>query len=138
MPYEDTALQEIKLAEPEAEILDQNDDPKPKEGYEYIDIEFILPRGDEYQGATLEQRKRNINEELIGLRNSNPILNTRVYEAVLSGGEGVELLTNQVAEYLLNSCDVEGSGFIIFRDILDHQYDDKSIINEYGFIHQPK
>ena len=43
-----------------------------------------------------------------------------------------------VAEYILTSCDTEGNGFMMFRDILDHLYDYKVSSKEGGFVCQPK
>ena len=68
--------------------------------------------------------------ELISRRDANPILDKIVYKAVLSGGEGVELYTNRVAESILTLCDSEGNEFIMFREILVHRSDDKSTSKE--------
>ena len=81
-PYEDAVFQEIKTSYPEAEIPYQDDEPTPEEGDEHIGTEVLLPRGDGYQNATVVHIKRNIDGELIVLHNTNPILDTRVYEAV--------------------------------------------------------
>ena len=80
-------------------------------------MEGLLPRGDGYQRSTVARRKWNVDGELIILCNANPILDTRVYEAVFSDKEGLEISSNQVAESIITSCDSEGSEFIIFRDI---------------------
>ena len=48
---------------------------------------MYFQEGDGYQRATVVHSKNNVDEELILLHNCNPILNNRVYEAVLPGGE---------------------------------------------------
>ena len=49
-------------------------------------MEFLLPRGDSYQIETLAHRKQNVDSELICLRNTKPILDTKVYKAVIQVG----------------------------------------------------
>ena len=68
---------------------DQDDDSNPEEGDEYIITEVLPPRGDRYQRETVAHKKRNVDEKLIGLRNANSILGTKVYGAVFPGGEGL-------------------------------------------------
>ena len=59
-------------------------------------MEVLLPRGGWYQRTIVAHRKRDVDDELIVLCNSNPISDNRVYEAVFIGGEGAELLANRV------------------------------------------
>ena len=49
-------------------------------------MEIPLSLGDGYQRATVAHRKRNINGELISIRNNNPILDTSTYEGFPGGG----------------------------------------------------
>ena len=44
IPYEDATFQEIKLSEPEALMLDQDDSPNQDKGGEYISMEVLLTR----------------------------------------------------------------------------------------------
>ena len=68
-------------------------------------MEVLIQRGDSYHPATLPHRNLNVDVELIGLHNTNLILYTRLYESIFPGGEVVEVLENQVAEFILISCD---------------------------------
>ena len=52
-------------------------------------MEFLLPRRYWFENATVLHRKRNVDGELFDLHNANPILDTRVYEAVFPGREVV-------------------------------------------------
>ena len=52
-PYEDVSFQEMKLAELEAEITDQDDAPNPEQGNKYIGTEVLVTRGYRYQSATV-------------------------------------------------------------------------------------
>ena len=69
----------MKLAEPEAEMLDQDVAPTPEEYNKYIGMGVLLPRRYGYQSSTLYHRNFNVDGELIGNCNPNPILYTMVY-----------------------------------------------------------
>ena len=127
MPYEDATFKVMKPADTEAHIPHQDDVQTPQDGNEYIGTKFLLPIQDEYQRATVSHRKRNVYEEIIGLCNDKPILDTSIYEDVLPGEEGGELLENQVDESILTSCDAEVNELMVFREILDNQSDEKAI-----------
>ena len=72
-------------------------------------MEVLLPRGDGYQRETVAYSKQSSDDELIDCCNANPILDTRVYKAVFSGGEGIVVSANIVADSILNSCDADGN-----------------------------
>ena len=74
-----------------------------------MDMVILLPRGYGYQCAIVAHIKQNIDGELIGLHNYNPIFDTRVYDNVFYSGKIVEVLENRVAEYILTSCEAEGN-----------------------------
>ena len=65
-------------------------------------------------------------------------MDTRVYEAVFPDGERLYVTANQVAKYILTSWDAYGNECMIFIEILDHQFGNKAISEEDGFIHKPK
>ena len=138
MLYEDAVSQKMKPAEPEELMPDQDDAPNPEEGDKYIGMEVKFTRGFRYQCATVAHRKQNVDGVLIGLRNDNPILDTMVYEDMFSGGKVVDVLSNQVAESILTSCNTEVDEFMVFREILYHRSDDMASSKEDVFIHQPK
>ena len=130
IPHEDAAFRYMELVELEAEIPDKDDAPTPEEGAEFVGVEVLLPRRNGYQRAAVTQRKQSDDGELIGLCNTNPILDTRVYYIVLSVGEGLEVSENQVAESILTWCNTYGSEFIMFRYILYYWSDEKAIWKE--------
>ena len=78
-------------------------------------MEVLIPRGYGYQCPSVAHRNRSDNGKLRYSRNSDPILDTRVYEAVFSGVEGVKVSANRVAESILNSCDTAINELIVFR-----------------------
>ena len=46
---------------------------------------------------------------------------------MLLGGKVVGVSSNQVAKYIVTSCELEGNKFIIFKENLDHRSDNKAI-----------
>ena len=67
------------------------------------------PRGDSHNEAAVKKRKRTVDRNyLVGKENSNPILDTRIYEVEFPDGGIGEYTTNIIAESLYLSCDDEG------------------------------
>ena len=62
-------------------IPDQDDDTSPEQTEKFMNMNALLPRGEGYQRATTSHRKRNSSGKTIGRRNSNPFMDTCVYEA---------------------------------------------------------
>jgi len=120
--------------EPEASMPDQDDEPTPEEADEYLTMQVLLPRGDGYQRATVAHRKRDADGNPIGIRNNNPILDTRVYEVEFEDGAAVELAANAVANALFDSTDPDGNEFLVFKEILDHKKTDQAVRKEDGWI----
>ena len=89
IPYEDVAFQENKLSEPKLSMTEQDDAPTPEEGDKYIGMEVLIPIGYRYQCTIVAQMKQNFDGELIVIHNANPKLDTRLYEVVFPGEEGV-------------------------------------------------
>ena len=52
--------------------------------------------------------------------NSNPILDTRVYEVKFEDGSTIPYSANVIAESTYAQCDEEGKKYLLFGSILDH------------------
>ena len=115
---------------------DQDDEPTPEETDEFMNVQVLLPKGDGYQRAHIQHRKRNADGELIGQRHSNPILDTRVYEAVFANGEAVDVAANTVAASLLDNCDDEGNEHLFCQEILEHRSDETAVQRGDEWIHR--
>jgi hypothetical protein len=53
------------------------DDWTPEAYNQFLSAQVLLPRGDENQRGTMKRRKHDDDGNPIGLRHSNPILDTR-------------------------------------------------------------
>jgi len=102
---------EVDPIEAEAEMPEA--DAFDAETYDqYIAAEVMLPTGGELTTGKVTGRKRDQDGNPIGLRNSNPILDTRVYEVQFPDGHAEEFAANVIAESLYSQVDDEGNQYI--------------------------
>jgi len=99
----------------------------PEQYDEYISAKVMLPiKGSNQRGRVLRQ-KRNANGDPIGVRNINPLLNTREYDVVFPDGMIQSYLANDIAEGIYSQVDQEGHSFIMLSEIIDHEVDSSAI-----------
>jgi len=119
--------------EPEGETKPEQDDFTEETYDAYLGAELLIPSGDQFIVGRVMKRTRDDNGNPVGQRNSNPILDTRVYEVQFGDGSTVEYGANLVAENMMAQSDPEGNRHMIFREIVDHQVSDDAIKKEEGF-----
>jgi hypothetical protein len=66
--------------------MPEADDFDPEVFDAYLRAEVLLPKGDSLVTGTVVGRKRDMNGNPVGQRNSNPILDSRVYEVQFPDG----------------------------------------------------
>jgi hypothetical protein len=111
---------DVLIAEPEASMPDTDD--YTSESYdEYINAEVLLPSGSELLRGIVKRRSHDLNGNPIGIRNPNPILDTRSYEVQMPDGSMETFATNIIAENLMSSVDDEGNLFVLMDEIIDHR-----------------
>ena len=76
-------------------MLDQEDAKSPEETDEYIGTENLFPREEIYQREMIIRYNRYVDGNIVSIGNTNPVLVTRVYEAKLLGGNGIEISSNR-------------------------------------------
>jgi len=96
---------------------DPEEDPEytPEELDEYLSAEVMLPCGGETVRATIKKRARDDMGRPVGLRNDNPILDTRLYEVEFPDGSRETYNTNLIAENLYAMLDDEGNAYNIIK-----------------------
>ena len=83
--------------EPEAEMPEADD--WDADAYDkYISASVMLPQGGQYTSGCVVGRKRDYDGKPIGTSNSNPILDTRVYDVEFPDGHVEEFTANVIAE----------------------------------------
>ena len=115
-----------QAALPEDEPVELHD-YTPEELDEYINAELMVSQGGERMKARVIKRQRDMADNLIGKRHSNPILDTREYLVEFADGSSDTLATNVIAENMYAQVDPEGKRHGIFIGIVDHRADDEAI-----------
>ena len=68
-----------------------------------------------------------MNGNPIGLRNPNPILDTRNYEVELPDRSVETYAVNIIAESFMSNVDDEGNFFLLIDEIIDHRKNDEAV-----------
>ena len=93
----------------------------------FIGCKVQLPLDGEMKEAIIERRKRDSDGMLIGNSNSNPYLDTRVYEAKFPDGTYNKHTANLIIENLHNQTDQFGRTPQLFKGIIDHRFTSEAI-----------
>ena len=106
------------------------DDFTPETYDEYLTAQVMLPVGGEMTKGQVVKRLRDHNGRPIGIRHSNPILDSREYEVQFADGSSQSFLANTIAENLYSEVDTEGRQFAIMTEITDHEFDPSALTAE--------
>ena len=102
---------------------------------EYINNEVLLPKnGEHMMAAKVIRRTKNDDGETQGSHNSNPILDTRIYDVMFPDGAVQQYAANVIAENVFNTVDNEGHQHMLLDCIIDHRTDGKAILKEDAYI----
>ena len=116
-----------------ASDFDMCNDPVPDD--KYIGMKVNLPKDGGFLEGKVISRKIDCNGKLIGESNSNPYMDTSIYEVEFPDGKVWEYSTNVIDENLYSIMDDNGSTPCLFSEIVDHSCDSNSIkINDGWFI----
>ena len=108
---------------PELDVLD-HDAPYLELNDNLIGTKVDLPHPDgELKEATIKSRKRAHDGNLIGTKDDNPVLDTRVYEIEFDDGNYVEYSANVLLENLYQQIDDDGYSHQMLSSIVDHDCD---------------
>jgi hypothetical protein len=122
----------VSYDEPEASAPDVDD--FTNDAYDqYLLAEVLLPVGDERVRGVVKRRAKDQNGNPIGIRNDNPLLDTRQYEVELPDGSVEVYTSNILAENLYSQVDEEGRTFRLIEEIVDHRSDGNAIRKDDGF-----
>ena len=115
-PYKDIILNEDITEEidpeeefkPDIDDIPTDDSPYMENDDEYIGQHIPLPKGGKLIDATVIKRKRRHDGTLIGTYDSNPILDSRIYEVQFPDGSLADYSTNVLIENIYSQVDDEG------------------------------
>lgn len=94
----------------------------------YISANVLLPKGDGYVGGRVISRKRDGDGHPVGIRNQNPLLDTRVYNVEFPDGHVSEYAANVIAESVYSQVDEEGREYAILAEIMGHKSDGHAVL----------
>eukprot|EP00536_Pseudo-nitzschia_multiseries_P018501 jgi/Psemu1/55916/gm1.55916_g len=114
----------LEMAEPEASVEDID------EYDEYLGNEVIIERNDEKRRCIVKDRVRDLQNQPIGVRNENSILDTPLYKLQLPDGTIEGYTANIVAKSLYSSIDDDGRMFTLLDKLIDHEQDDTALSDE--------
>ncbi len=93
----------------------------------YISAEVLLPKGDILVPAHVVSRKRDTDGNPAGVANTNPLLDTRVYNVEFSDGHQEEYAANIIAENIFAQVDPEGNQYLLLDEITGHHSDSSAL-----------
>ncbi len=77
--------------------------------------------------ARMTSRKRDVDGNLKGTANDNPILDTREYVVTFDDGDVTDLTANLIAESMYAQCNPDGNQYVLLDSIIDYQRHDTAI-----------
>ena len=129
--YHDDSLEDLgKLqpASPDEELASHEiREPTPEAGDEYVGVSISLPHGGSMARGRVVSRKRDHEDNPVGNRNANPILDTRKYLVEFDDGQVDELTANLIAESMYAQCDAEGNQYLLLDSFVDYRKTEKAI-----------
>ena len=116
----------------ESEEIPEADQFTPEAYDEYLTAKVWLPNMGEITKAKVMARKRDADGNPVGLRNANPMLDTRQYEVEFADGATDVFTANLIAENLYSQVDEEGNTYSIMSEIVDHKFDRSAVQKDDG------
>jgi hypothetical protein len=83
--------------------------------------------------AKVSKQVRDNDENVIGKRNVNPLLDTREYECILEDGSVYRYNANVIADNIFSQCDDEGRRHAVLQEITDAQRDKTAVHITNGY-----
>ena len=122
------------VTKPEADEIIMYDAPNAELNDKWINASVPLPYNGEIVHGTVKRRKREGDSGLlVGKANTNPTLDTRVYEVEMPDGTYADYHANNLLENILNMVDDNGHTELIIDEILDHRSTHDAIPSSQGW-----
>jgi hypothetical protein len=110
--------------------MPEADDWDAEAFHRYIAAKVRLPKDGQEVIAKVIARKRDHNGNPIGKSNSNPFLDTRLYQVVFPDVETAKYSANVIAECLYSQVNDEGNQFLLMNEIIDWLQTDEVVKDE--------
>ncbi|MFM7530856.1 MAG: hypothetical protein ACKO63_20630 [Nodosilinea sp.] len=129
--YEDDTQPALFETPLDAEILNADD---PDEADRWTSARIRTLRGDVPVIGTVKGRKRDSDGKLLGHWNTNPLLDTSVYEVEFTDGSVEAYQANRIAEEIYQSVDKDGYLVDEIKEIMDHKKDASAMQVDDSFV----
>ena len=95
--------------------------PTPEGNDNYVNVEIMLPRGDEMTMGRVTTRARDSDGNPLGNANDNPILDTCQYIVQIADGDEAELAANVIATNMYAQCNPDGNQYVLLDSLIDYR-----------------
>ena len=99
-----------------------------------INVEVDIQTGGVLKHGRVKKRARDKEGNLIGKKNTNPILDTPAYLVEFNDGDSQEIAANVILENLMSQCDTEGKQYTVYDGICGHrkhnEFNDEPDVNQ--------
>ena len=89
----------------------------PEDFDTYVSAEVNLPFYGEQRQGKVAARAWDSAGKLFGKANSNPVLDTRIYQVEFLDGNMAEYSADMIAENMFSQCDASGNQFILMDTV---------------------
>ena len=104
-----------------------------------LGADVTLPSADGHVQCKVKRRKVDPETNmLLGTYNSNPVLDTQVYEVELPDGTYSDYSANVLIENIMASVDDNGLTSLILDDIIDHRFNPECVDESEGWYETPQ
>ena len=119
----------------EAESIKPEADEFTAEAFDkYLTAQVVVPLAGELTKGKVLKRKRDQNGNPTGVKNDNPILDTRQYDIQFPDGEIHTYTANVIAESLYSQVDSEGHESLYLAEIMDHKSNATAVTKDDAYI----
>lgn len=123
----DYVTPEYSPFEPE-NVMPEADDWDSDAYDQYITAQVLIPKDSHEVLGQVISRKRDTEGNPIGKGNSNPILDTRLYQVMFPDGSVAEYSANVIAECIYAQVDDEGRQYMLMDEIVDWKKTDEALL----------
>ena len=99
-----------------------------------IHAEVLLPQGEEMKAAKVKGRAKDNNGDFVGSYDTNPFINTMLYDVEFPDGQIKQYSANIIAENMYSQVDEHGYSTTLFDSILDYKKDGHAIPKDKMFV----
>ena len=99
-----------------------------------IHAEVLMPQEEELQVAKVKDRTKDADGNTIGTNDSNPILNSIIYDVEFPDGPIKQYAANTIAENMYSQLDSDGYSKTILEPIIDYKTDSNAVTKDDMYI----